>query len=120
MKRILIPFMMLLACAPGEAGKARRAAKLCYVQQMCCRNSSYGPTTKYWKGKDGEIRETITHWEALHRSVEAEHLEKEVAEVRTELTSAKAEVSKTKQQLAEAKASAAAERDQLMQEIAAQ
>ena len=36
---------------------------------------SSGPTTKLFMGKDGTIREVMTHWEALHRVVEAEQLE---------------------------------------------
>ncbi len=61
---------------------------------------SSGPTTKLFMGKDGTIREVMTHWEALHRAVEAEQLETDLVAVRSELETATVDLTATKTELA--------------------
>ena len=106
-----------LCCTAAEAKKVKCCAPAnCCPTPVCsspCQSScSNGPTTKLWKGKDGVIRETITHWEALHRSVEADKLEEDLATVRGELDS-------TKSELAALQEKAAADKAQFEQQIAA-
>lgn len=94
-------------CCPQPASKVSRRTQV-------CRTSASGPTTKWFKAKDGTIREVMTHWDALHRAVDADNMEIElrakVAELdatRAELASVKeasaAKVASLEQQLAEVK-----------------
>ncbi len=106
-KRILTLTFVVLACSTLEAGRVRKCRLLtkCRTQKACTTSCASGPTTRLWKGKDGEIREVITHWEALHRSVEADKLEVELAGVQSELETTQAEVVALRDKAAADKAS---------------
>lgn len=72
-------------CSPA---KARRSVCQPTPTAVTCGSVSHkasGPTTKWFKAKDGTIREVMTHWEALHRAVEADQMEGELTAVKSEL-----------------------------------
>ncbi|MDG2129977.1 MAG: hypothetical protein P8K08_18405 [Fuerstiella sp.] len=105
--RILTLVFVVLASASVDAGRVRkcRPATKCRTQSSCTSSCANGPTTRLWKGKDGEIREVITHWAALHRSVEADQLEVDLAGVRSELEKSQAELVALRDKAAAEKAS---------------
>ncbi len=92
--RILTLTFLFLACTSVEAGLFCKSgsAKNRRAQRACLKARASGPTTRLWKGKDGEIREVISYWAALHRSVEADQLEVDLAGVQSELETTQAEV----------------------------
>ncbi len=92
--RILTVTFLFLACTTVEAGLFSKcgSAKNRRAQRACVKARSQGPTTNLWKGKDGEIRQVISYWAALHRSVDAEKLELDLAGVQSELETSQAEL----------------------------
>lgn len=116
-------------CCPSNCCPPPVCEPACSVpaqQLSCCGSTSNagisyasGPTTKLFKGKDGTIREVITHWEALHRVVEAESLEADLAAVRTELDSASTELEAAKTELAALKQQSATQVAALQKELSA-
>ena len=105
--RILTLTFVVLVSTSVDAGRANkcRPSTKCRTQKSCTTSCANGPTTKLWKGKDGEIREVITHWAALHRSVEADQLEVDLAGVRSELEASQAEAVALREKAAAEKAS---------------
>ena len=130
--RILTLTFVVLACTTVDAGGVRkcRPTTKCRSQQACTNSCANGPTTKLWKGKDGEIREVITHWAALHRSVEADQLEVDLAGVQSELValqektaadkaSFEQQLAKLKNQLGQQRKLAASEKQRADKAVAA-
>jgi chromosome segregation ATPase len=105
--RILTLAFVVLVSASVDAGRTRkcRPTNKCRTQSSCSSSCANGPTTTLWKGKDGEIREVITHWAALHRSVEADQLEVDLVGVRSELEASQGELVALREKAAVEKAS---------------
>ncbi len=107
---LLAPTLVLgltMAFADYSHGGSRQKCQPtnCCTQPACkkcggttaCGTTSSGPTTKWFKAKDGTIREVMTHWEALHRAVDADNMEIELRATRSELEATTSELAALKE-----------------------
>ena len=109
--RMIIASTLLLGLTATFANQAECGQKRICQTTTCCpqpackkcggacaaSSSASGPTTKWFKAKDGTIREVMTHWEALHRAVDADNMEIELKATQAELESTKSELSAVKE-----------------------
>ena len=114
-------------CAPIGCTKVKSCAPLAVSTTSCAPvgcpttiSRSHGPTTKYFKAKDGTIREVMTHWAALHRAVEADHLDEKLATAETELEATRARLAELQQQSASQLAEMQTQLDALKNQLSEQ
>ncbi len=111
-------------CAPKQKCPTTNCCPKAGCKKSCgthvCGTTASGPTTKWFKAKDGTIREVMTHWDALHRAVDADNMEIELRATVAELDATKTELAAVKEASAAQVASLEQQLGELKSQLAAQ
>ena len=97
MKKILLSAVLLAStCSFADA----RDTKGCFLFARRTKTT----TTQWYRAKDGTVRKMLPYWDAMHRAEDADKLETELQQARTELAAAKTQAEALQKELEAARA----------------